>query len=239
MKIKYYPLLYYRFEKPNQSTWTEVNNKLNQVCPNFMALVDLVLTIPASSADAECGFNRLKITKSDWRSKLSDRHLSDQLTIMLESSEVVMYDPLAAIHLWNETPRRIHVKKEIATPVPEAQASLTETPPGVVNLIPHDSELPSQSDSIQMSQDTETPLLQTSLDEPDLPSQIVDNNVGTSSQYDDQQESDNEFQEDSDYESDDCYSDEEEYVPLKERKGEEFKALSHLNEMLSEFTRYS
>jgi hypothetical protein len=50
-------------------------------CSNLLCLVDLILTIPA---DAERGFNRLKMDKSDWRSKLSDTNLSDQMTIMLE-----------------------------------------------------------------------------------------------------------------------------------------------------------
>jgi hypothetical protein len=40
-----------------------------------------LLTILASSADAERGFNRLKMAKRDWRSKLSDTNLSDQMTI--------------------------------------------------------------------------------------------------------------------------------------------------------------
>ncbi|XP_053400145.1 uro-adherence factor A-like [Mercenaria mercenaria] len=108
--------MFTRFKKPNSATWTEVNDKLGQICPNFLALVDLILSIPASSADAERGFNRLKITKSDWRSCLSDSHLSDQLMIMLESPDVKDFDPLAAIHIWNSSAKR-RVKDTIVKPV--------------------------------------------------------------------------------------------------------------------------
>jgi hypothetical protein len=79
--------------------------------------VDLILTIPASSADAERGFNRLKIAKSDWRSKLSDTNLSDQMTIMLEGPSIVMFDPAPAINLWSMTPRREQVQKDVIKPL--------------------------------------------------------------------------------------------------------------------------
>ena len=74
---------------------------------NILALVDLVLTIPASSAEAERGFNRVKVAKSDWRGKLGDAHLSDQMMIMMESASVLQFDPLPAINVWISTPRRI------------------------------------------------------------------------------------------------------------------------------------
>ena len=79
--------------------------------------MDLILTIPASSADAERGFNRLKIAKSDWRSKLSDTNLSDQMTIMLEGPSIVMFDPAPAINLWSMTPRREQVQKDVIKPL--------------------------------------------------------------------------------------------------------------------------
>lgn len=109
-----------RYEKPHQATWSDISEKFLQMCPNILALVDLVLTLPASSADAERGFNRLKITKSDWRSRLHDKHLSDLMMIMLESAEVKSFDPLPAIHYWNETPRRVREKKEVVQPLPVA-----------------------------------------------------------------------------------------------------------------------
>lgn len=93
-------------------------------CSNLLSLVDLILSIPASSADAERGFNRLKMAKSDWRSKLSDANLSDQLTIMLEAPSILLFDPVPAINLWSMTPRRSqtrndsnHIIKPVNNPV--------------------------------------------------------------------------------------------------------------------------
>ena len=51
-------------------------------------------------------FNRLKFAKNDWRSKLSDTSLSDQLTVMLESADIGNFDALPAVSLWNVKARR-------------------------------------------------------------------------------------------------------------------------------------
>ena len=97
-----------------------MNKKLKMVCPNILSLVDLVLTIPASSADAERGFSRLKYTKTDARSRLLDTTLSDQLCIMLESCEIKNFDPNPAIDLWNGISRRtcsdLDVNERVSTP---------------------------------------------------------------------------------------------------------------------------
>jgi hypothetical protein len=75
---------------------SDVCDKMLNSCPNILALVDLVLTLPASSAEAERGFNRLRMAKSDWRGKRGDVHL-----------QMLHFDPLTAIHAWNSSPRRI------------------------------------------------------------------------------------------------------------------------------------
>ena len=91
-------------------------------CSNLLCLVDLILTIPA---DAERGFNRLKMDKSDWRSKLSDTNLSDQMTIMLEGPSIVMFDPASAINLWSMTPRREQTQKDVIKPLNKPVANPT------------------------------------------------------------------------------------------------------------------
>lgn len=86
----------------------DVNQRLGQVCPNILCLVDLVLTIPASSTDADRGFSYMKNTKTDNRSRLLQAHLTDQMTVILEFADVKSYDPMPAITLWNtHTIRRI------------------------------------------------------------------------------------------------------------------------------------
>ncbi|CAC5404060.1 unnamed protein product [Mytilus coruscus] len=113
-----------RFKDPGSTTWKELNQMCSGECSNLLSLVDLILTIPASSADAERGFNRLKMAKSDWRSKLTDANLSDQLTIMLEGPSILLFDPVPAINLWSMTPRRgqtrndsNHIIKPVNNPV--------------------------------------------------------------------------------------------------------------------------
>ena len=96
-------------------TWKEINTRLGVACPNFLKLVDLALTIPASSADAERGFSCLKLTKTDLRNRLGDCHLSDQMSIILESESISNFDPMPSIHLWyasrSRRPRQIDNKK--------------------------------------------------------------------------------------------------------------------------------
>ena len=50
--------------------WSDVNKRFQEGHTNILALVDIVLTLPASSADAERGFSKLKMTKSDLRSSV-------------------------------------------------------------------------------------------------------------------------------------------------------------------------
>ncbi|ELU00533.1 hypothetical protein CAPTEDRAFT_185334 [Capitella teleta] len=79
---------------------------------NILGLIDLWLTLPASSAEAERVFSQLKIVKSDIRSKLQDTRVSDLLTIQLCSPSIEDFDPTEAIHLWNN-----HKNGEVIAPM--------------------------------------------------------------------------------------------------------------------------
>ena len=68
-----------------ETTWGEVNSKLHHLCPEVTCLIDLILSLPCSSSNAERGFSKMKMVKTDWRSKLKDRQLSDLLTVALET----------------------------------------------------------------------------------------------------------------------------------------------------------
>ena len=94
-----------------------------------------MLAIPASSADAERGFSYVKNTKTNSRNKLLDSHLSDQLTIVLESPPVGKFDPVPAIDLWNCTPRRVRQSQGLSsTSAGQVQAvEKTSLGSGVVN----------------------------------------------------------------------------------------------------------
>ena len=42
----------------------------------------------------------MKLIKTDWRSRLTDTHLSDLMQVHLEGAEIPQFDPKKAIHLW-------------------------------------------------------------------------------------------------------------------------------------------
>ena len=63
-------MLYRTHKNVRNISWSAVNESYGDQFRNILGLVDAVLTLPASSADAECGFSQLKLTKSNLRSKL-------------------------------------------------------------------------------------------------------------------------------------------------------------------------
>ncbi|KAG1653506.1 E3 ubiquitin-protein ligase HUWE1 [Nymphon striatum] len=76
---------------------------------NILSLVDLILSLPVLSAECERVFSNMKLVKSDWRSVLKSKNLSDQLMVILATNDIDQYDPLPAIRLWNSAgskPRR-------------------------------------------------------------------------------------------------------------------------------------
>ena len=66
-------------------------------------LVDLVLTLPASTAECERGFNVMKQIKSDWRSTLGPEAINDLMTVLLLSPDIKNFDPQQAVDLWTSS----------------------------------------------------------------------------------------------------------------------------------------
>ena len=80
---------------------------------DILSVIDLLLTLPASSAEVERGFSQLKLLKTDMRSKLKESHLNDLMSIKLLSAPVSEFNPTEAIQLWNKSgvrPRRPNFK---------------------------------------------------------------------------------------------------------------------------------
>ena len=75
-------------------------------CPNVLQLVDLLLSLPASSADCERGFSLTKVIKSDWRSRLRDTMVTDLMTIQLHSPEIADFNPTPSILRWKGSYKR-------------------------------------------------------------------------------------------------------------------------------------
>ena len=76
---------------------------LVQIKTNVLQLVDLLLSLPASSADCERGFSLTKVIKSDWRSRLRDTMATDLMTVQLHSPEIGDFDPASSILRWKGT----------------------------------------------------------------------------------------------------------------------------------------
>ncbi|XP_045421540.1 sperm flagellar protein 2 isoform X2 [Lemur catta] len=93
--------IYARFQNIRKLTWDFVNSIYLHKYPNILTLVDLVLTLPASSAEAERGFSQMKRTKSHMHAKIEDESMTDALIIHLNSPDINNFDPREAIHLWN------------------------------------------------------------------------------------------------------------------------------------------
>ena len=87
-------------------SWQVINSMFHYQCQNVLGLIDLILTLPAASTDAERGFSKMKYAKNNFRSCLSDDHLIDQMTIMLDGKTESTFDPYPAIHLWNQSSTR-------------------------------------------------------------------------------------------------------------------------------------
>ena len=108
--------------KDERPCWTEINDAYGEQCGNFLALIDLLLALPAASAEAERGFSTMKRIKSDWRSRLGEAHVSDLMTVQLEAPDVSQYDPMKAIELWNTRglrSRRPQLLDDTITMLPE------------------------------------------------------------------------------------------------------------------------
>lgn len=109
-------------------TWSVINRKYSDNHQNILAVIDLVLALPASSAEVERGFSQLKILKSDIRSTLSEERLNDLLAVKLLSADIQNFDPLPAIELWNTSSVRTR------RPLLKDRASQRESSTAVVNV---------------------------------------------------------------------------------------------------------
>ena len=68
----------------------------------------------------------MKFVKSGWRSRLSDTHLSDLMTVLLETPDVDQFDPSSAVKHWNHTgprTRRPNIISDIGDIVDDSDES--------------------------------------------------------------------------------------------------------------------
>ena len=87
-------------------TWAAINRQYNDIAPDFLKLVDLVYTIPATSAEAERGFSVMKGIKTDCRNRLKEGSLNTLFRIKLLSPEEADFDPEKAVEHWMASSKR-------------------------------------------------------------------------------------------------------------------------------------
>ena len=84
-----------------KQTWSTINEPYTDQCPDILHLTDLILTLPADSADCERGFSQSKLVKTVWRSKLHDTAITDSLTVVLQTATEADFNPEEDVHHWN------------------------------------------------------------------------------------------------------------------------------------------
>ncbi|XP_052213171.1 uncharacterized protein LOC127832060 isoform X2 [Dreissena polymorpha] len=81
--------------------WISVNDVMAQKFPNILPVIDLILSISPSSAEAERGFSQLKLLKTRLGTRMTQPVLNNLLCINLEAPDVEHFDPTDAVHNWN------------------------------------------------------------------------------------------------------------------------------------------
>ena len=99
---------------------------------NVLSLINLVLTIPATSVKAERGFSVMKRVKTDFRIKLANPALNDLLRIILLSPAEVGFDPLPAIQHWHAALQRRQPRER---PAPQTQEQDEHSLPSLTDLL--------------------------------------------------------------------------------------------------------
>ena len=82
------------------TSWQTINREFVGEARSVLLLIDLLLSIPATSVEAERGFSTMKLVKTDFRSKLSNTALNNLLRIVLLSPTEAEFSPTPAIEHW-------------------------------------------------------------------------------------------------------------------------------------------
>lgn len=81
--------------------WKHVMARFADKYPTVTKLMQLVLSLPASSSEAERGFSVLSVVKTDLRSRLSQGALNDLMIVKMCCAPITSFDPEPAFELWS------------------------------------------------------------------------------------------------------------------------------------------
>ena len=83
-----------------ESFWREIINKYNEQFPNLTTLGEIYLVIPPTTVQAERGFSRQNLTKTDIRSNLKDTSLNNLMIIKIEGPDIDTFPFERAFEEW-------------------------------------------------------------------------------------------------------------------------------------------
>ena len=77
--------------------WVEINLRYTMNHQNILKVMDLILTLPATSSEVESRFSQMKFIKTIIRSKLSIENLNNLITIKMLAVSNDEFDQIPAI----------------------------------------------------------------------------------------------------------------------------------------------
>ena len=82
---QYYDHVYRQGAELHTTSSSTINRQFGDVTGSVLALIDLILTIPATSVEAECGCSVMKRVQTDYRNKLRNLAMNNLMHIILLS----------------------------------------------------------------------------------------------------------------------------------------------------------
>ena len=108
-------ILYRRYGKDIQNTrWQDIKKALRPLgtVDKVLRVIDLILSIPATSSANERDFSVMSLIKTNRKSWLKNKTLSDLMVINRETPDIKEYNPTDDVNLWISSGMRKPRRKE-------------------------------------------------------------------------------------------------------------------------------
>ena len=108
-------ILYRRYGKDIQNTrWQDINKALRPLgtVDKVLRVIDLILSIPATSSANERDFSVMSLIKTNRKSWLKNKTLSDLMVVNRETPGIKEYNPTDDVNLWISSGMRKPRRKE-------------------------------------------------------------------------------------------------------------------------------
>ena len=95
--------------------WQTLENIKGESFPEIFFVIEMCLCPPFSNATLERFFSHMGVVKTDWRNRLNEKSLEDNLSIDVAGPDLTKlsetYVAIAVAAWYNDKPRRMHQKK--------------------------------------------------------------------------------------------------------------------------------